>query len=666
MSHASAPTDHWQVDRPHPIVPGESYNGYVLRVAAAEGHPTTFDLHRIAGLELPRRTELGPTCVDGVPDLARTLRIDPQELLTRTHAVLPDKGRSWRGMTLDRYALELGTRRFSPASLARSDHHRALWCLRSLPFCDESWEHLVDRCPSPHCGVVQRWYYPAGVSLCDRCGEPLVGAATTEVDPALRDRLRLAIGLLHHDPSRVAESRAALPDRIRALPPGGAFHMLTALARVAQPALPSRRRAIDAGIDPTVLAAAMAAAWTLLTDWPASFDRLATSRLAERGGRHGDGNGGRTLGFLLRDWHVGAPGVTPLVAELRARYEDNARTCPDVGTVLRGSGTKARDLAKVRRQGLVETVFALDGNRAMPLVSVGSAKRLANARRGSRLPEEVATVLGLPIYGVEQACSLGVLQWMKDPLPCAVRAGVRVASASLDGLAAGLASAAVDALDDGRLLDRVLLGIGGRLKPWGPLLQRMLDRSIRFDLGGRSAEAPLLSRVRIDRSDVATVRALAWSAPTASGAFPFRTSLTRAEACEILNVKATMGATALAAWPAPRSGRPVVPVIELERIAAAQVSPTEIAEIMCLKTFGARRILERAGVAATAIGFERAAAYGLISEALAPGGAEALSRRLGERRSAVARLLRRVEVRYRPRGRLGQASLSLRTPMRRT
>lgn len=649
--HAPAPAEPWRLDAHHPIHPGESYNGYVARVAAAEGHPSTFELHRIAGLDWPQRTEFGPTCIEGVPALAETLRIDPAELLTRAHAKLPDKVRTWRGAPLSRYVLELGTRRFSPASLAHSDHHRALWCLRPFPFCDESWEFLVDRCPSPHCGVVQRWYYPAGISLCDRCGEPLVGASTAEVDPNLRDRLRLAVGLLHHDPDRVAESEAALPDEVRALPPGGAFALLLALARANEPALGSRNRTIDAGVEPALLARAMADGWTLLGGWPEAFEEMATRRLAERGGRQGDGNRGATLCFLLRSWHVGAPGVTPLVTALRGRFEENARTCPDMKTVLRASGTQARRLAKLRREGRVDTVFALRGGRAVPLVAKESAERLQSTRRGSQLLEEAANVLGLPTYGVEQACSLGLLDWLEDPLPCAVRSGVRVSAAAIERLAAAIAAAASSPIEHARPVERVAMGIGGRLKPWGPLLGELLAGRIRFDLvGGDGTTAPL-RRVRIHPSDVEAARALPTPPRVDDAGLPFRAGLTRCEAAEVLNVNERRIKGVLVAWPADGSGRPVVPLAELERMAAAQVSAAELAEALDLKTLGTRRVLERAGVPAVGIGFERGSASRLLVDALAPGGVADLALRVGEKPSVMGRLLRRVEVRYRPAGR---------------
>ncbi len=645
--HERNPHEPWQLPEAYPPIPGESYNGYVARVAAAEGYPTTFVLHRLAGLELPQRTELAPSCVEGLPELARTLRIDPAELESRSHRALSQHRRTFGGVGLERGVLDLGTRRFSPASIAKSGHHRALWCLRPFPFCDESWELLTNRCPSPHCSVVQRFYYPAGVPLCDRCGEPLTGATTGMVDPALRGALRLAVGLLHHEPSRREASEAALPDAVRQLPPGGAFAMLLACARVWEPAIKSRRHMFDANVEPARMARVMAEAWELLAGWPESIERLAADRIAVRRSRQGDGNGRATLALLLGNWHRDVPGVTPLVSAMRERFEENARTCPDVKSVLKSSGTKARDLAKFRREGRVDTVFGLDGGRAVPLVTPQSADRLAAKRRASDLVEEVATRTGLPIYGVEQACALGLLDWWPDPLPCAVRSGVRIATASVEAMTAALERAA--SRDDfaGQPIGEVMLGVGGRLKPWGPLVEALIAGRVRFRVSQGGSTKPLMRRILIETADLELARSLVFEADQA---FPFRTHLTRFEASEVLNMKASCSQKAIAQWPAVSSGRPVVPLIELENLATRWVPAVEIAQRFWLTTMGTRLLLEEAGVPRSSAGFDRVLALSILMDVLNEGGIEASATRIGQEPRTSAKLLRKINVGHRPAG----------------
>jgi hypothetical protein len=648
MRSATGP---WRLDRPHPPLPGESYNGYVARVAAAEGHPHTFELHRIAGLEWPQRTAMAPSCLDGMPALAETLGIDVRELQQRAHAVLPDGVRTWRGMPLERRVLELSTRRFSPASLSTSAHHRALWSVRPFPFCEESWEYLLNRCPDPHCGVVQRWYYPSGIDLCDRCGERLTHAEAVLVDDGLRDRLGSAVGLLHHDPERTSESLSRLPEEVRRLGPGNALSLLLGLARLWEPDLGSRRRTIEAGVPPEKLARAVAEAWSLIVEFPLSVERLAADRLAARRSIHDDGNDGRTLRFLLDPWHPHAPELEPLISSLRSTFERNAVECPTVADVMRDSGTRPRDIARRRREGVVDTVFALDGTRAVARVSREFASRIAERRRGSIPIAEAATMLGIPIYGVEQICSGGLLEWIVDPLPCAVRDQVRVGSGSIDDLAAAITARAIHLIpEDAVPIDRVMLGIGGGPKPWEPLVRGMLFGGVSFALNPRDATVPIFRRLLVSADHVAHVRDLVFAG---FGDFPARDLITRAEAGEVINLqKASEAKPMLSMWPAAASGRAVVPAADLSVLAASVIHGQEIAERFGLATSGVNAVLRRADVTGITGGFDRARALPLIADALGNEDAmAALATRVGMRPGVVRRRLRSVGPRYRPRGR---------------
>ena len=57
-------------------------------------------------------------------------------------------------------------RRFGPAGVGDSPHARMLWSQKTVPFCTEHWQYLVDTCP---CGVVQRWQAADCLDRCDAC-----------------------------------------------------------------------------------------------------------------------------------------------------------------------------------------------------------------------------------------------------------------------------------------------------------------------------------------------------------------------------------------------------------------------------------------------------------------------------------------------------------------
>lgn len=148
----------WTIRRPLPPIEGESLDGFIGRVAA---HNLLDNAHTITsegGVGYGHRPDLSTRGWDGLPAVAECLQVDVSHLQARSYP-LANSARDLRlffGTPIERRHLETRTRRFSPGSLSLSAHHRALWQLRIFPFCIETWEYLIDRCP--RCNALQRWY----------------------------------------------------------------------------------------------------------------------------------------------------------------------------------------------------------------------------------------------------------------------------------------------------------------------------------------------------------------------------------------------------------------------------------------------------------------------------------------------------------------------------
>src|SRR3954465_10192456 len=171
MHGSPIPSATWQVRRPLEPLPDESLDGFVARVAAYNDLDNALAISSQGGVRYGHRPHLATQGWDGLPAVAQCLKVDVVELYRRSYPLAAGSKelREFFGTALDRRHLDTCTRRFSPAALRLSPHHRALWQIRLFPFCTETWEYLVERCP--RCQAVQRWYRTNGIERCDLCVE---------------------------------------------------------------------------------------------------------------------------------------------------------------------------------------------------------------------------------------------------------------------------------------------------------------------------------------------------------------------------------------------------------------------------------------------------------------------------------------------------------------
>ena len=604
----------WRVDRRHSPIPGESLDGYVARVCALEHLPTALEVTAMAGVVYGHRADLGLSCWDGLATVADCLRVDVAELQSRSHPRKADGTRDFFGLAIDERHLESHVRRFSPESLAISPHHRALWALRPIPFCDVSWEFLTDRCHRSFCGAVQRWHHTHGVDLCDVCGGSLVDTPVGTVPADLQTRLRLAIGLVHVDPRRRAESADALPPGLQTLDASDRFDLLVACARLHDPTLTPFRKPLSAS-PPEQLAAALAGGWSLLAGWPGAVERLASARIARRVGRHGDGSGGAILAFLkVGRYHSRYNGSGPyrsqrlrdVVGELVLRFRTVEAECFDIAHAARVAGLKPSTIGAMRRTGVLPAAFTLRGNRPVPQVRRDGIEALAARLRGSDAIVTAARRLGLPYHGVEQLMALGCLVGIEDPAPKITRGPIRVAGSSVQELDdALLAMASPEGAGTWRSLPGVMDGVGGRLKPWGPLLRAMTEGRLRYAVD--EGDDPIVERIRVQDQDVQIVSGLTLHRPDHD--FPFATHMSIRDALRELNLQFRTGRPLLQQWSSCNGDERTVPVEAVETIAASVAGPRELGSVMGITSAAAWRLMTASGlVRISTAGFDRRAA----------------------------------------------------------
>lgn len=598
-----------------PPIPGESGNGYVARAAAASFAEHMFDLTSAAGA-----VDVGhaaPLLLDpaAVRRLATSLGIDAADFAVRALRSADAPGRiAFFGSAVDRRHLVSAVRRFAPAALAISAHHRALWLLSAFPFCGETWTLLTTECPDTHCGAVQRWRWTRGIEICDRCGAALERAATPEVPVRLRDRLAAAIGIVHPDGETRRRALARLPEGLAATTPAGILDLLCAVAGVVDPAIRYRaaRQLIDPKAEPGRIIEAVASAFRVLEEWPDGFARLASERLSSRTGKHGDGNRGATLAFLdLPSRCTLEPEVAEAIVGLRGLLSAGREAGYSPEEAAAKCGTRPSTILAARREGRIPTVFHLDGRRAVALLD----RRHVDGLRGAfRVPYHVAAArLGVTYRTIEELVALGRLD--RAPLEPKARPVPAVTGGSLNALVGRIEAAGAGRIEDGVPLDAAMRAVGGRLKPWTGALCAMLDAAIPFRLDGRGRG--LVRRVVVERSAWIALSGL----PQVPEQFPnaFSDAMSKADAADALNLRPSGYVAVLSSWPTSHGWARTVPVREVEAMTRSLVSAAEIAARLDVASRQVGTLMRRAGVGRiSAAGYDRRA----FDRMMIPGGGD--------------------------------------------
>lgn len=574
----------WTVRRPLPPIEGESLDGFIARVAAHNMVDKALAISSLGGVSYGHRPDLSTHGWEGLPAVAECLQVDIADLHHRSYP-LTDPARDLRlffGTPLERRHLELRTRRFSPAGLRLSNHHRALWQLRLFPFCIETWEHLLDKCP--RCHAAQRWYRPNGIERCDYCVEDLRRAPSDPVPPEYREAALAAVGLVHPDPERRSASLKRLPLAIQSLGAGPALELLVLLLPLFDRAMPGtragKRRTWDA--PPSRITAAVAKAWPLLEGWPSAVLDLLAENIAAAPSRYSDGAHGMAIYFLNTAGAHAHPAVNEAMARLRAEVDvDGPRgdairaTTLDVKSLSKLLGHGTQQLSRIRRSGGLPTIFTLKGSRA---VARYDAAKVAEIRRifEVRLSfERAAWLLGISYHGVEQLAAIRLLPTITHPYFPLRYGGPQTTLPGLQELQQRIEAGAARAVPDPIRLRSAVAVIGGRLKPWGPIVQALLDRAIPYSLNQTGER--LTQRIEIGRSSLAALARIHFERQGYPD-IPFAESMTRHDAGEALNLQPKEYTPLLKCYESgDHASERIVPVGEVERLAQELIGSAEVA-----------------------------------------------------------------------------------------
>lgn len=478
--------------RPAEPVAGESLRGMIADACARNRIPNTWGMLQHFGLLHRNRVDVSESEVVDTDALAAALGVDQDEVRLRRY---PSVGRSHRlfyGLEVNASRLENRVRRFSPAAIGAGVlHHPATHELRDLPFSTVGWDLLQDSCVCETDGVRQGWTRVNGTARCDCCGARLDRLQPILVPQALKDSLTVVADLV--SPDHDCASFARLPERLQNTSRTAIFDVITALGRSIAPAAPWPLGQLK-------YTEGLARASEAILNWPHGIDRLEP-------GEGGDAQFQKARrAYLLLD-ACSAISDEEAIGRMHsapAKYLP-AGACGIVQTCLQSAMAAARasgidevalkqawDEGRVTQHRLARGGLRVRGFDLDEVLALAPKLRLEKAR------SRTATLLGLPVHGLEQLIADRLYE------PASPKPGFNQWAAHEEEttqLIGRLSNVAQAQEGEGITLLEASRYVSGRAKPWAAIMRSLIEGDISFALKAAN-KRPLTQAIFVSPDDV--------------------------------------------------------------------------------------------------------------------------------------------------------------------
>lgn len=392
---------------------------------------------------------------------------------------------------LPRPMLTYERRRFAPASLVLSPHHRASWLIKPIDFCAESWQILLQDCPS--CLQPLSWGRPS-VHRCDSCAGDLRIAESRLVPRMVRPFLNKAVQLATADPE---DGRAIInlhPD-LGALNSSQVFQLAVACGR-ALAVGPKRSREGWGYRD-------LAAGMKLVTRFPASIQELAGTndnlpkpRFFARIRKAAEASD-RDLRRTMLAISAMEPEAHGPVRLRKLRQANNLLTMTELARALRVENSRIRSMADA---GVFGRRDARGNARKYDWFSDADYARGREFLDRRIFASAWAKQVDLSMMDVRQLVSAGRLDRCSGRAVDRVFAGgLQLTTESCRSFEGALLSR-IRFSNDGSCwipLERAFASIGGAYKPWAAVLSAALAGSLPYGLQYPGPYELRIGRLRI-------------------------------------------------------------------------------------------------------------------------------------------------------------------------
>lgn len=466
--------------------------------------------------------------------LAEILRQPVAEIQRRRHLPRTDVGYvDFFGCAVRSDEILFRRRRFAPTAVALSAHARALWSLKMIPCCTETWEYLVDTCA---CGAVQRWQAADRLDRCDQCNAALADTPTTMVDVEHREGISFIIGLIDPDEGRRAAARSQLPSTLATWDGGMVFNLALIVMPLTAAGFTHSRRAEPATADLRQYTASLAQAANIVRRWPeglidALADAVRNRSISKHNVRH-KGAGHYLAGI---NSEVLPSIVRSAITDAMASITSMADAVPMDQIGMRQAalltGQQEHKLAQARRSGHLITRICFRANRVFPTLDRAEMETLKDFLANRLGPERFTHLLGLPQYAMAQLVDENLVASCTHPYIIANYGPLQAHNAELLAFRVALmrAAAPIASIADPIPLHRAARGMGGGAKPWGEIMRDLLSGKIPYSFAGES-----INCIFISSADAARLQTRNLAAMSASVGSRF---VSQRDAAEILNLR---------------------------------------------------------------------------------------------------------------------------------
>lgn len=459
--------------------PGETLPGYLLRNVQPNHLPSIKPILEVVGANVV----LSSDCIGRLEQASERLSeaFDvPPSAWAGLWGVEKMRGgrRRLGGVWLTSKQID-SVRRRVPHSHVSGSPDKAIWMVRHLGFCPESWELLVDRCPRLGCQPLF-WTSATVLNVCGHCGTPLSEAKRRTVPRVLRPKLAWLLDLFG-DQARVERAMAALPPTLEIPTATDAYDMVLAIAR-------PLRVMVDPSLHGRVNleASDLVRACQFLLDYPRSHWDMqqhgpdVVSAFRAR------------LETLIQYPH--RPAVRSDLIKIMQYGRPVRRGAEPTSGSEWVSTTQAAAIMRIERsdvrllikEGLLPEDSALGGQyRIQSSIRRVHVERLRSELSAQMSLREFGLGTGLKRLEVEQLLGLDLLTATTSAASRLVHRGMHVTRASAEAFIEQIMAVVTERTAGRHIpLREAMRGVGGREKPWARVLKAALEGSLPGGLSG--------------------------------------------------------------------------------------------------------------------------------------------------------------------------------------
>lgn len=505
--------------------PNETLLGFVVRCVERNRLGTPVSFMRAVGLELKAKGDFLNRLQAELPALAQALSMPVEALhgLWGTQPPTEDRKRRLGGVWLRPALVEQSTRR-APPRIDPGEPDDARWMIRPIAFCSTRWEMLIDRCPSRWCGKVLTWPRADSLHLCRHCGTPLSSAPRQTIPRQHRDWLQWIMALFSDDESLRQAAVRRVPTSFRVETETEVFELLLAFqhafkvsaAELSEEVLDDPEDEGDQGDWRHWVAAAR-----FMLEYPRShWDILQRRDSDERAAFH--------LAFKRIAHNSNVPivrselnrinlGAGHLPTSAFCRKEPSSPEMP-ARTAAKELGVTPGALRQLVEAKMLAPLRSRGARRRINFYAAADIDALKAARRGGMSCSWFRARSALPEIAIEQLVALGHLAFWKNPTAALLYGDSHLRADMADPTLERIYNLPLPPSADGWItLDEAFMGVGGREKPWGPILAAWLKGSLPGGLANDAVIGPPILSM-----SAAVARSLVMGGPSANPWFSFQ------------------------------------------------------------------------------------------------------------------------------------------------